>query len=342
VTAVHPVRDLLDLPKAHLHVHLEGAMRPGTLQELASRYGAGVPSTRGFGSFSAFVGLYVAACSMLRGFDDLARLTREVVEDAAQDGAVWVEPSVYPVHHESLGPISEVIGVIVEAGRSAAKDCGIGFGLMIGANRTAPPAEATRLARIAAEWSGGGVVSFGLADDETNHPPEPFAEAFLIAREAGLIPAPHAGELAGPASVRSAIDALGARRIQHGVRAVEDPSLVSSLASEGVVLDVCPTSNVLLSVVPSLEQHPLPALLDAGVRCSINADDPLLFGSGLLAEYELCRNMMGLRDDQVAAAARHSIEGSGAPEPLRRQAQALTDAWYRQETGQYRQEPGDR
>lgn len=327
MTAATSTRDLATLPKAHLHVHLEGAMRAATLAALADRYGVVVPPIGEFGSFAAFLDLYLAACDLLRDDADLARLTREVVEDAARDGAVWVEPSVYPMHHLRLGSVDEIVGVIVTAGLAAAEEFGIGFGLMVGANRTMPPAEAVELARVAARFAGRGVVSFGLADDETDAPPEPFAEAFAVARAAGLLSTPHAGELAGPASVRGAVDTLGARRVQHGVRAVEDPELVRRLAGEGIVLDVCPSSNVLLSVVPSLDRHPLPALLDAGVRCSVNADDPLLFGRGLLAEYQLCRDSLGLRDDELATVARASIEGSGAPEALRRTALAAVGAW---------------
>ncbi|GLK99184.1 adenosine deaminase [Dactylosporangium matsuzakiense] len=327
MTGTIPARDLTGLPKAHLHVHLEGAMRPQTLADLADRYGVVVPQARGFGSFAVFLDLYLAACDLLRDIADLDRLTREVVQDAARDGAVWVEPSIYPMHHVRLAPVEEIVGVVVDAGLSAARECGIGFGLMVGANRTQSPAEAADLARVAARAAGRGVVSFGLADDETSTPPEPFAPAFALARDAGLLSAPHGGELAGPDSVRGALDALAARRVQHGVRAAEDADLVRRLADEAVVLDVCPTSNVLLSVVPSLERHPLPALLDAGVRCSVNADDPLLFGCSLLSEYQLCRDSLGLSDERLAAVARASIEGSGASQPQRRDALAAIDAW---------------
>jgi adenosine deaminase len=127
--------------------------------------------------------------------------------------------------------------------------------------------------------------------------------------------------------VVGALDALGADRIQHGVRAIEDPWLVARLADTGVCLDVCPSSNIMLSVFPSLEQHPLPALIDAGVRCSLNADDPLLFGPNLLEEYELCRSAFGFDDDRLAFMARCSIDASGAPDALKRQAGAGIDAW---------------
>ena len=124
------------------------------------------------------------------------------------------------------------------------------------------------------------MVSFGLANDEAIGPPEPYAEAFAIAKEAGLLSTPHAGELAGPESVWGALDTLQPDRLQHGVRSIEDPELVKRLADSDIVLDVCPTSNLLLSVYPSLAEHPLPQLLDAGIQCSLNGDDPLLFGPG--------------------------------------------------------------
>lgn len=321
-------RPLLDLPKAHLHLHLEGAMRPATLAELAREYGVPVPPVRGYGSFTEFVGQYRAACAVLRTPEDLRRLVREVVADAAAAGAAWVEPQIYPLNHaETIGSVADTIQLVAEAGQAAAAEFGLGFGLMVAADRTRDPDEAIMLARQAAEQADAGVVSFGLANDEAGFPPGPFHKAFAIAVEAGLISAPHAGELAGADSVRGALDVLQARRIGHGVRAIEDPELVRRLADTGVCLDVCPTSNVMLSVVDSLAEHPLPRLLAAGVRCSINGDDPLLFGPGLLAEYEVARAELGLDDERLALVARCSIEASGAPEALVDAAKTGIDAW---------------
>jgi adenosine deaminase len=322
------MRDLRLLPKAHLHVHLEGAMRPSTLADLAAGYGMAVPEIRGFGSFSAFEAMYLAACDVLRTAADMARLVDEVVEDAERAGAVWIEPSLYAPHHRThLGPPEETVDLVLDALADAAARHGIGAGLMIAADRTLPPADAVDQAKLAVGAADRGVVGLGLANDEVGFPPEWFADAFAIAREAGLLSTPHAGELAGAESVRGALDMLGADRIQHGVRAVEDPELVARLADEGICLDVCPTSNVLLSVVATLEEHALPALLDAGVRCSVNADDPLLFGPGLLDEYELCRTQLGFDDERMAAIARVSIEASGAPSALKDEALAGIDAW---------------
>ncbi len=322
------MRDLAALPKAHLHLHLEGAMRPGTLVELAERYGVPVPTIRGFGSFTAFADTYLAACDVLRSADDLARLVDEVVEDAALAGAVWVEPSFYAPHHRArLGPPEAVLEIVLDALSSAADRHGIAAGLMPAADRTLDPAVALEQARLAVRYVDRGVVAFGLANDEVVGPPEPFAPAFAVARDAGLLSVPHAGELAGPESITGALDALGAHRIQHGVRAVEDPELVKRLADAQICLDVCPSSNLALGVFGSIDDHSLPALLDAGVPCSLNGDDPLLFGPGLLEEYELCREAMGFDDLRLATLARSSIEASGAPRTVIDAGLTGIDAW---------------
>nr|WP_218886534.1 adenosine deaminase [Kineococcus aurantiacus] len=316
------------MPKAHLHLHLEGAMRPQTLAEFAAHAGEVVPPVRGYTSFPQFVEMYDGAVGLVRTRDQLARVVREVVQDAAASGAVWLEAQANPMFYvPQFGTPEEVTTFLLETGRAEADRLGIGFGLMLVAIRNLPPAQAEELAVLAAGFAGRGVVSFGLAADEALFPPAPFEKAFAIAREAGLVSAPHAGELLGPESVVDALDLLGARRVQHGVRAVEDPELVRRLAAEGTVLDVCPTSNVALWVVPEIGAHPLPALLEAGVRCSINGDDPLLFGPGLLEEYETARTSLGLSDEQLAAVAKASLEGSGAPAAFVREQVAAVDAW---------------
>jgi adenosine deaminase len=318
MNAVSQARDLARLPKAHLHLHLEGAMRPATLAELAAAHGLPVPDVRGYTSFAEFGLRYAEAAALIRTEAELRRVVREVVEDAAGDGAVWLEPSVYPpAHAERLGvSAGHVLDIMIDEADATAARLGIGCGLMVSALRHLPPDDATALARLAVSRAGRGVVSFGLAADEALFAPEPFAEAFAIARDGGLLSAPHAGELAGPASVLGALDTLGARRLGHGVRAVEDPALVERLAADEVTLDVCPTSNALLGVVGSLADHPLPRLLAAGVRCSIGADDPLLFGPGLLAEYETARRVLGLDDEGLAEVARASLEAAAAPPEL--------------------------
>jgi adenosine deaminase len=314
-------RSLAELPKGHLHLHLEAAMRPSTLHELASEHGVTVPELTGFSTFADFIGVYQAATESLRRSEDLRRLLREAAEDGAADGAVWIELHVYPpLWFGRFGSDEDALDLTLDAARAATEATGVGLGLVLAADRTHDPAEATRMARMGIARREAGVTTFGLANDETGNPPEPFAEAFRIARDGGLVAAPHAGELGGPESVRAAIDVLGADRLGHGVRAVEDPELMARLADEGIVCDVCPTSNVILGLYPSIEQHAVGRLLDAGVPVTLNTDDPLLFGAGLLDEYESVRRAFALDDEAVAAIARTSIAASGAPDGTKRDA----------------------
>jgi adenosine deaminase len=321
-------RDLAALPKAELHLHLLGAMRPATLEELAGDAGLVAPDPRGFTTFGEFQKVFQAAFEVtLTRPRNLARLVREVVADAAADGVVWVQPHFDPHVFPQFGAPEQVLELVLDAGRAEGASRGVGFGLTMAAQRHLGPQAAADLARFAGRYAGHGVHAFGLTGDEAAFACEPFAEAFAIARGAGLTAAPHAGELAGPASVRAAVADLGAQRIAHGVRAVDDPAVLSLLAEREISLDVCLTSNDILGVVPGISQHPLPLLLAAGVRCSLGADDPLMFGAGLLDEYRTARTGLGLSDHQLAAIARTSVETSDAPASLISAASAGIDRW---------------
>jgi len=240
---------------------------------------------------------------------------------------VWVELSLWPgLFRGRLGPERDAVLSVLETGLAAAARLDIGFGLMVAANRNEGPEAARSTARLAVELGSRGVVSFGLDGDEASFPPAPFADAFALAKSGGLLATPHAGELLGPDSVVVALQELYADRILHGVRACEDRRVVARLAGSGVCLDVCPTSNMKLGVSEP-GHHPLPDLLEAGVRCTVNADDPLLFGSGLLGEYELCRSQFSLSDRQLAEVAATSVECSGAPDALKAEAAAGITRW---------------
>ncbi|HEY2596827.1 MAG TPA: adenosine deaminase [Chloroflexota bacterium] len=323
-------RDLRVLPKAHLHLHVPGAMRPATLRELAERYRTQVALVSD-GSFATFAALFQSVLDVLRTTDDVMRLVREVAEDAAADGAVWLEAAGplagSVVQRLGLRDEEPMLELLLEASRQAEREVGIGVGILVSSSRNRPIAEAEARARLAARYAGRGVVAFGLAGDETRGRPEPFAAAFAVARNAGLIAAPHGGEHGGPESVRGALDALGSRRIQHGVRAAEESALVARLADEGITLDVCPRSNVQLGVYPSFDLHPLRRLLEAGVPLSLNADNPLFVGAGVLAEYELARDVFDLSDVQLAHIARCSVRASGAPDALKADALVRIDCW---------------
>lgn len=324
------MRDLARLPKAHLHVHLDGAIRERTLHETCTRLGTEppeLPTGRQYPSFAVFMDTITACHEALSDPPSLRRILDEVVEDAAADGAVWIEVSVWPgLFAGRLGSDREALRQLLDAGRASAARHSIGFGLMVAANRHVGPEAAKATAELAVELGGEGVVSFGLDGDEAAFPPAPFAEAFETAMDGGLLLTPHAGELLGAESVSVAVDQLNANRVLHGVRAVEDPALVERLAASDVCLDVCPTSNAKLGVFEP-EQHPLPQLLRAGVACSLNADDPLLFGASLLDEYETCRKVLALSDTELAAIATTSIQASGAPSKLKTEAIAAIGRW---------------
>ena len=324
------MRDLRHLPKAHLHLHLDGAIRERTLRQECTKRGISVPVIPAWpahSSFAAFTDAIVAGHEVLASPDSLGRIVREVVEDAAADGAVWVELSLWPGLFEGrMGPDRDAVALVLDAGRRAGERSGVGVGIMIAANRDRGPDAAAETARMASSLADQGVVSFGLDGDEASCPPAPFRRAFQIATDAGLLSTPHAGEYLGPESVTDALDLLHADRVLHGVRAVEDDALVARLAASGTCLDVCPTSNMILGVCAP-DGHPLPALLEAGVLCSINADDPLLFGAGLLDEYELGRHRLGLSDTSLARIAETSIRASGAPCELKTATAAAIDRW---------------
>jgi adenosine deaminase len=322
------VRNLRELPKAHLHLHVDGAMRAETLAELARKYGVEAPMPTSYGSFDAFTATITAAAGCLRTEADVRRLITEIVEDAAQQGVRWIEPSMWPgLLGGRLGPDESAVDVVLDAGQRGGAALGVGFGLILAANRDFGAAAACDVARLAVSRASRGVVGLGLDGDESAAGPELFVEAAGIARAGGLPCVPHAGELLGAEGVWRTLELLEPQRIMHGVRGADDPALVERLAADAVPLAVCPTSNALLSVVPSLAEHPLPALLAAGVECSVNADDPLLFGTDIVAEYQLCRDVLGLTDSQLAAVARTSVLSSAAPAGLVRSALADIEAW---------------
>ncbi len=327
-TPAPATRDLRDLPKGHLHLHMEAAMRPATLTRLSQKLGIDEAPTSGFRGFTQFSETYLRLLQAMDHPDHLGILTDEIFADQAAQGVAYIELGVSPAYYaRQYGTVEAALDEMISVARSASAAHGVAFGLMPTIDRTRGPENAMAVARAAAARAGDGVVSLGLAAEERGHPAGDFAEPFALAKAAGLQSTPHAGELVGPESIRDALDALQADRILHGIRSVEDPALVAELAERGIPLDVCPTSNLLLEVIDDMAAHPLVDLLDAGVRCSINADDPILFGPDILDEYELCRRELGMTDEQLAACAWTSIETTLADDETKARAKSLIDAW---------------
>ena len=340
------LRPLSALPKAHLHLHFTGAMRHGTLVELASGRGIRLPPAltedwppqlsgtdeRGWFRFQR---LYDTARSVLRGREDVHRLMTETAQDERAEGSRWLEIQIDPSGFAArFGGITAMTELVLDAAGQASAATGVGIGVIVAANRTKHPLEARTLARLAAQYAGRGVTGFGLSNDERHGPAHDFTAAFRIAARAGLLLVPHGGELAGPASVAACLDDLHADRIGHGIRATEDPALVKRLAAGGITCEVCPSSNVALGVAPNAAQVPLRRLFEAGVPVALGADDPLLFGPRLAAQYEIARHAQGFSDAELADLARASVLGSAAPAELRAELLTGIDDWLAAPAGQ--------
>lgn len=325
------MRDLLALPKVDLHVHLEGSMRPNTVVELAERYGVELPEglrdgRYDFRDFRHFIDEWVAGLACLREPQDFHRIALEFCEDEAAQGVRYAEVSFsLPDHAERFddwdGPMRGVLEGLAEGERF-----GISCRVYVDVVRGIGMAVSRRAMETAAAYVEDGVIGIGLGGEE-RFPPEPYAEIFREGRARGLRSIPHAGETHGPASIRGAMEALGAERIGHGIRILEDLELVAEVRARGIGLDVCPTSNVMTRSVPSMVEHPLGAMLNAGLRCTLASDDPSMFHSGLAAEYETCRRVMGFDDERIETLARNGVRASFADEAMKTDLEREIDAW---------------
>lgn len=334
-------RDLRTLPKAHLHLHFTGSMRQSTLEELAKQAGVRLPpalldsdpvrvpaSARGWFRFQR---LYDAARACVRSEADMRRIVLEAAEDDAAEGSGRLEIQIDPTSYAPLvGGITPALEIVLDAARVGSAAFGTEVAVVVAGSRMRHPLEARTLARLAAQHAGEGageVVGFGLSNDERRGATAAFAAAFSIARRAGLASVPHGGELLGPGHLGEVLGHLAPDRLGHGVRAVEDPALLDRIVSEGVALEVNPASNVSLGVYAEDSLVPLRALVDAGAVVALGADDPLLFGSRLVAQYETARAVHGFDDAALADLARSSIRASRASTATKHRLLAGVDAW---------------
>ena len=335
-------RSVQALPKAHLHLHFTGSMRITTLRDLADKHGLRLPAAlladwpprlhatdeRGWFRFQR---LYDTARACVRDESDMRRIVREAAEDDATESSRWLEIQIDPTSYAPfVGGITPAIEIVLDEARAATRETGTQVAVIVAASRTRHPMDARTLARLAGQYAGDGpgtVVGFGLSNDERRGDTAEFERAFQIAARAGLASMPHAGELLGPEHVRDALAHLDPDRLGHGVRAAEEPDLLRTLVQRRVTLEVCPTSNVALGVYDDLASVPLRQLVESGVDIALGADDPLLFGSRLVAQYESARHDHHLSDEQLAELARGSIRGSRAPESTKAGVLAEIDAW---------------
>jgi aminodeoxyfutalosine deaminase len=284
----------LTYPKIELHVHLEGTVRPETLLEIARRNDYALPADTAEGlaglyeyrDFEHFIEVWILTTNALRTRDDFRQVVVDYAAEAASHGAVYVEGIFSPAERVRRGVgWDDIFGGYCDGAEEAGELHGVEFRLTPDIVRGFPLEEAEPVVRYASKYADRGVVGVGLGGLEAQYPPEPYAPVFELAKAEGLGSVPHAGEVAGPNSIRGALDALQADRIRHGFRAVEDDALVAELAQREIVLDISPVSNVRTGAVASLAEHPLPRLVESGVRCSISTDDPAMFDTDLARDY---------------------------------------------------------
>jgi aminodeoxyfutalosine deaminase len=287
-------------PKIELHVHFEGTVRPATLLEIARRNDYALPADTveglaalyEFRDFEHFIEIWVLTTNALRRRDDFRQIVVDYAAEASAHGAVYIEGIFSPAERVRRGVAWEDIYAGYCDGAEEARGLhGVEVRLTPDIVRGFPLEECEPVVRYAAEFAERGVVGVGLGGLEAQYPPEPYASVFELAKSEGLGSVPHAGEVAGPESIRGALDALQADRIRHGIRAVEDAELLGELAERRIVLDVSPVSNVRTGAVPSLAEHPLPSLVEAGALCSISTDDPAMFDTDLTRDHEAAQSL---------------------------------------------------
>lgn len=284
----------MTFPKIELHVHLEGTVRAETLLQIARRNGVSLPadSVEGlaglyeFRDFRHFLEVWELTTCALRTADDFRQVVVDYAAEAASHGAVYLEGIFSPAERVRQGARwEEVFAGYCDGAREAGEKHGVQVRLTPEITRGYPLEAALETTRYALAYRDRGVVGVGLGGSEKLYPAEPYAPAFALARGGGLGSVPHAGELGASEAVRTALDLLSADRIRHGIAAAGDLNLMQEIAARGVVLDVCPISNVRTRAVASLAEHPLPELVAAGVSCSVSTDDPAMFGTDLSADY---------------------------------------------------------
>jgi len=327
---------LTGMPKAELHVHLEGALRPATVLALANRNGTDVAGLDerwlaerfGFRDFRHFADLYRACTDIFRAPEDFTRAVAELSADLARQGVTRAEVTCSAItHHRARGiPFDEIVDGLWEGAVLASRDTGVTVRFVLDHVRDLPADDCALTAEWCVRGRDRGVVAMGLGGFEPGRPATIFADALNWARAMAVPFVPHAGEAAGAAGVRAAL-AFDPVRLGHGFRAADDPSLVAELVRRGIVLEICPTSNLRTGVVASLADHPVRELRAAGVDVVLGSDDPLLFGSTTIGEYRTAVADLGFEPADLAAVARTSLLASLAADDERDRLVAAHDAY---------------
>jgi adenosine deaminase len=326
---------LFALPKAELHLHIEGTLEPELVFELAGRNGVGLPYASidelkahyDFSDLQSFLNLYYSTMDVLRTESDFTELTRRYLAKASTQGVRHVELFFDPQAHTGRGiRLETVVDGIGAALDEAERDLGITSGLILSFLRDQPVDDAETILSVGLSRTDR-IIGVGLDSAEVGHPPSLFEHVFARARDAGLHVVAHAGEEGPPEYIREAIDLLGVERVDHGIRTIEDPELVARLAGEGIALTMCPLSNVRLRTVDDLAEHPLRRLDAAGVRVTVNSDDPAYFGGYVGDNFVAVRDALGVTAEEAERFARTSIEASFAPDARKEALLSEIDGW---------------
>lgn len=307
-----------DIKKIELHLHLEGGAPPAFIRGLAKEKGvdlSGIFTEDGgyaYRDFNHFLSVYEAATSVLQAPEDFARLVRAVLEESASHGVIYSETFLSPdfCGGGDLAAWREYLAAIEEAATAAERDFGITLRGIVTPIRHFGPERAKPIALCAAETAGRFIRGFGIAGDEMAHKPRDFAWSFDAAREAGLHLTAHAGEWGGPQSIWDALNDLRVTRIGHGVHAIDDNALIDHLAETGVVLEVCPGSNVVLGVYPTWAAHPIETLRARGVKVTVSTDDPPFFHTTMTAEYEGLHRTFGWDERQFDEITQTALDAA--------------------------------
>jgi adenosine deaminase len=306
------------LPKAELHLHIEGTLEPEQMFAFARRNGIAIPfgsveevrAAYAFSRLQDFLDIYYRGADVLRTAQDFHELAAAYFDRAAADGVVHAEIMFDPQTHTARGVSFEtVIEGLLSAMEEARERHGMTSRLILCILRHLSEEEALATLAEAGPWLDR-IAAIGLDSSELGHPPEKFARVFALAAEKGLHRVAHAGEEGPPDYVWQALDVLGIDRLDHGNRALEDPALVARLVSEAMTLTVCPLSNHKLCVVPSMDAHPIDRMLAEGLRATVNSDDPAYFGGYIGENFRVAAEARGLGRSQLATLARNSFLGS--------------------------------
>lgn len=309
--------------KAEIHCHLEGAAPPALVAAQARKYGVDTGAFLRDGryvwtDFAEFIACYDKVAAVFRTSDDYRLLTETYLRDLAAEHTIYSELIVSPDHGDRIGLGADAyIAGVVDGIHAAHEATGIECRLIVTGERHFGPDSVIAAARYAAKARHPLITGFNMAGEERMGRVADYAPAFDIAREAGLGLTIHAGEVCGAFSVRDALDLVRPARIGHGVRAIEDPALVERLADEGVVLEVCPGSNIALKVYPDLASHPLRRLHAAGVKVTISSDDPPFFFTSLAQEYRTAETAFGFTPDEIDGMTRTALEAAFVDEATR-------------------------